>query len=91
MPVTKNKKGRNVGMSMADAQAAAEAREKVEAYQAKKIAESQKTYVVQSGDSLSTIAKEQLGDARRWPEIQKLNNIANANLIRAGQELLLPD
>ena len=30
-------------------------------------------YVVQSGDTLSEIAQEQLGDANRWQEIFELN------------------
>jgi hypothetical protein len=66
-----------------------DARAKLEAYQAAKRKE--RTYVVQAGDSLSKIAKEQLGDAARWPEIQKLNDIENPNLIRVGQELELPE
>lgn len=51
-----------------------------------------KTYVVKSGDSLSKIAKELLGDAARWPEIFELNKdkIQDPNLIRVGQELVLP-
>lgn len=74
----------------------AEAQERLEAYKAKLAAEAEaakpKTYVVKSGDSLSKIAKEQLGDASRWPEIHELNKeqIPNANLIRVGQELKLP-
>jgi nucleoid-associated protein YgaU len=49
-------------------------------------------YVVQSGDSLSKIAKEELGDASRWPEIFELNKdkIKDPNLIRPGQELKMP-
>jgi nucleoid-associated protein YgaU len=66
-----------------------DARAKLEAYQAAKRKE--RTYVVQAGDSLSKIAKEQLGDASRWTEIQKLNNIDNPNLISVGQELELPE
>jgi len=52
-----------------------------------------KTYVVKPGDSLSKIAKEQLGNASRWPEIFELNKdqIKDPNLIRVGQELKLPD
>ncbi|TFG73077.1 MAG: LysM domain-containing protein, partial [Anaerolineales bacterium] len=68
-----------------------ETHEKVAAYQAQHAPAAPKTYVVKSGDSLSKIAKEQLGDARRYPEIQKLNKLDNPNLIRVGQELLLPD
>jgi len=52
-----------------------------------------KTYVVKSGDSLSKIAKELLGDAKRWPEIYELNKAligATPNLIHPGQELKLP-
>ena len=49
-------------------------------------------YVVKSGDSLSKIAKELLGDARRWPEIFEANKdqIKDPNLIRVGQELKIP-
>lgn len=52
-----------------------------------------KTYVVKPGDSLSKIAKELLGDAKRWPEIYELNKALigdNPNLIHPGQELKLP-
>ncbi len=51
-----------------------------------------KVYVVKSGDSLSKIAKEMLGDAARWPEIFELNKdkISDPNLIYVGQELRLP-
>lgn len=51
------------------------------------------TYVVKSGDSLSKIAKELLGNASRWPEIYELNKGLigdNPNLIHPGQELKLP-
>jgi nucleoid-associated protein YgaU len=49
-------------------------------------------YVVKAGDSLSKIAKEVLGDARRWPEIFEANKdqIKDPNLIRVGQELKIP-
>jgi nucleoid-associated protein YgaU len=49
-------------------------------------------YVVKSGDSLSKIAKENLGDANRWPEIFELNKdkIKDPNLIHPGQELRMP-
>ena len=50
------------------------------------------TYVVKSGDSLSKIAKEIYGDAKRWPEIFEANKdkIKNPNLIYDGQELRIP-
>ena len=51
-----------------------------------------RVYVVKSGDSLSKIAKEVLGDASRWPEIFEANKdkIKDPNLIYPGQELRLP-
>ena len=65
----------------------ADVKAKVDAYKASK---APKNYVVKAGDSLSKIAKEQLGDAKRYPEIQKLNNIDNPNSIKVGQELKMP-
>jgi len=49
-------------------------------------------YVVKSRDSLSKIAKEVLGDARRWPEIFEANKdrLKDPNLLRVGQELKMP-
>jgi len=51
-----------------------------------------RTYVVKSGDSLSKIAKEILGDAGRWPEIFEANKdkIEDPDLIYPGQELDIP-
>lgn len=50
------------------------------------------THVVTTGESLSAIAARFLGEARRWPEIFRLNRaaIANPNLIFPGQVLELP-
>jgi len=45
-------------------------------------------YVVKSGDSLSKIAVAHGVNAR---ELAELNQIANANKIRAGQKIILPD
>ena len=49
-------------------------------------------YIVQSGDTLSSIAREKLGDADRWPEIFALNGdvISNPDRILPGQVLVLP-
>ena len=48
------------------------------------------TYVVKSGDTLMKIAKEQLGDANRYMEIAKLNNISDPDLIYPGEKFELP-
>ncbi|MGH2746218.1 MAG: peptidoglycan-binding protein [Gammaproteobacteria bacterium] len=49
-------------------------------------------YVVQQGDTLSSIAEHQLGDAELWSEIFELNKdlIADPDKIRPGQVLALP-
>ena len=49
-------------------------------------------YVVKAGDSLSAIAKQVLGDANRWKEIWEANKevVPDPNVIRVGQELLIP-
>ena len=50
-----------------------------------------RTYTVQSGDTLSGIAHQQLGDASRWPEIFLLNrSIRHPDRISPGQVLTLP-
>jgi LysM repeat protein len=50
------------------------------------------TYTVQPGDSLSAIARGQLGDADRWPELVDLNPVVadDPDLIYAGTVLRLP-
>ena len=42
------------------------------------------------GDTLSTFAARELGDASRWPEIQGLNHIRDPNRVRAGDLLKIP-
>ena len=51
-----------------------------------------RTYKAQDGDSLSTIARDQLGDFRRWPEIFVLNRDAmdHRDRIRPGQVFSCP-
>lgn len=51
-----------------------------------------RTYTVKSGDSLSKIAQEVLGDANGWKEIFEANKdkIKDPNLIYPGQELVVP-
>ena len=48
------------------------------------------SYIVMPGDTLSTIAQKTLGSSARYPEIARLNGLANPNLIRVGQKLALP-
>jgi nucleoid-associated protein YgaU len=55
-----------------------------------------KTYVVQSGDSLSKISKKYTGDGNRWKELYALPENrktigSNPDKIQVGQRLLLPD
>ncbi len=48
------------------------------------------TYTVKSGDSLSAIAKDELGNIDLWPSIAKLNGINPPYVIQPGQILELP-
>lgn len=48
------------------------------------------TWVVKSGESLERIARQALGNGKRWPEIAKLNGIENPDKIIIGQTLQLP-
>jgi nucleoid-associated protein YgaU len=49
-------------------------------------------YIVQPGESLWKIAKQQLGKGARWEEIYDLNRnmLKSPHLIRPGQELKIP-
>ncbi|WP_019636634.1 LysM peptidoglycan-binding domain-containing protein [Paenibacillus fonticola] len=52
-----------------------------------------KAYAVKSGDSLSKIAKLELGDSSKWSAIYDLNKKTigpNPNLIKPGQKLVMP-
>ncbi len=48
------------------------------------------TYTVRAGDTLSIIAREQLGDIARWPELADVNGITSPYTIFPGQVLKLP-
>lgn len=51
-----------------------------------------KTYhVVQSDDSLWSIAEKYYKSGYNWVDIAKANNLSNANTISVGQELLIPE
>ncbi len=51
-----------------------------------------RTYVVKSGDSLTSIAEKQLGATARWKELYELNKsvIKNPDVLRSGVILVLP-
>ncbi len=48
------------------------------------------TYTVQRGDTLGRIAARFYGNARKYPIIQRANNIANPSRIWVGQVLVIP-
>jgi hypothetical protein len=56
------------------------------------VANSQKTYVVQPGDTLSEIAHREYGDGRKWRKLHDANKVKvpNPHLIRPGELLVIP-
>ncbi len=48
-------------------------------------------YEVQAGESLSTIARDVLGDQNKWQQIAAINALAPPYVIHTGQVLVLPD
>jgi nucleoid-associated protein YgaU len=52
-----------------------------------------RTYTVVRGDSLSKIAKQLYGDAKKWHQIHEANKdtIKNPDLIYPGQVLTIPE
>lgn len=50
-----------------------------------------KEYIVQKGDTLSSIAKQHAGSARRYLELAGHNDIDNPDLIKVGQKIIIPD
>lgn len=48
-------------------------------------------YQVKRGDTLSSIARDVLGDVDRWPEIADLNRIVDVSMIFPGAQLLIPE
>lgn len=52
-----------------------------------------KTYTVKAGDSLSSIAQSEMGDANRWRELYAANKDAvgdDPNMIHPGLKLEIP-
>lgn len=52
---------------------------------------SQRTVIVEPGDTLSGIARDVYGDASLFPIIAQANNLADPDVIRVGQRLVIPD
>lgn len=50
-----------------------------------------KTYTVQSGDTLTTIAEEVYGDPNKFDLIVDANNLTEDTPLRVGQELVIPE
>lgn len=48
------------------------------------------TYTVVQGDTLWHIAERAYGDAYRWVDIAEANDLANPNLIHAGNSFVIP-
>ena len=48
------------------------------------------TYTVQPGDTLSKIARQMYGDARKYPLIQKANDITDPRQLWVGKVLVIP-
>jgi nucleoid-associated protein YgaU len=57
-----------------------------------KLGTAEKTYTVQSGDTLAKIAQTVYGDGARWKEIFEANRdqISDPDTIQVGQELTIP-
>lgn len=50
----------------------------------------EQVYTVQSGDNLSKISKYFYGDANKYMQIAKANNLADPDKIKVGQKLTIP-
>ncbi len=49
-----------------------------------------RTYIVQSGDTLTMIAREFYGDTSEWEIIAEANNLTRDTPLTVGQELVIP-
>lgn len=47
-------------------------------------------YTIQQGDTLEQIASEKYGDPKLWPKLARYNNITSPELIKVGQDILIP-
>ncbi|MDD5072633.1 MAG: OmpA family protein [Candidatus Omnitrophica bacterium] len=57
-----------------------------------KIKVSKREYVVQKGDTLSSIAKKELGNPAKWKYLYEINKdrISSPNKLRAGTKIIIP-
>ena len=53
--------------------------------------QAEKTYKIASGDTLSGISRKFYGDSSLYGKLASYNGIKNANLIRAGGTIKIPD
>ena len=53
--------------------------------------QSEKTYQLVSGDTLSGISRKFYGDSSLYGKLASYNGIKNANIIRAGSTIKIPD
>jgi len=63
---------------------------KISASEEQQQGETANQYEVKSGDSLSAISEQIYGSQDFWPVLARVNNIANPNIIYAGNKLDLP-
>ena len=49
-----------------------------------------KTYVVQKGDTLTSIARAQYGDGSKWKKIAAANPSMNPDAVKVGQKIMIP-
>jgi len=52
-------------------------------------AKREKTYVVESGETLFSIARKVLGNGYKYQDIAKDNNISNPDILTSGQKLII--
>jgi nucleoid-associated protein YgaU len=81
------------GASEDDSQAASDddkAGDKTKGAEGRAKAAGSKTYTVQSGDTLNSIAKEFYGDERKFPLIAEANDLGRGGVLVVGQELVIP-
>ncbi|QOV92126.1 LysM peptidoglycan-binding domain-containing protein [Humisphaera borealis] len=54
------------------------------------VAAAGKTYTVQKGDTLTSIARAQYGDGNKWKKIAAANPNMNPDAVKVGQKIVIP-